>query len=259
MYDHRAGNVITAENNWVRQGQTEKTSLVEYQNPEHTAMPRFWADRVELEASSGTVNSHFLCFKDVTSPTNQRTMISTMLPFTAVVNSAPLVSTDRPPRRECCLLANLNSFAYDFVMRQKISNIHLNFFVVEQVPILPPDAYDEPCPWGRRTKLEKWISERVLKLTCTAVDMLPLAEACDFTGGSFKKEYGGRLNKWDEVERDRLMAELDAAYFHLYGIDRADAEYILSTFKGIHEQSALLPGPRTTAEFILEKYDEMSG
>ena len=42
--------------------------------------------------------------------------------------------------------------------------------------------------------------------------MLPLAEACDFTAGSFKKEYGGRLNKWDEEERAQLMAELDAAY-----------------------------------------------
>ena len=71
--------------------------------------------------------------------------------------------------------------------------------------------------------MESWISERVLKLTCTAEDMLPLAEACGFTGGSFKTEYGGRLNKWDPKERAELLAELDAAYFILYGIDRDDA------------------------------------
>ena len=146
------------------------------------------------------------------------------------------------PVRHCRLLGNLNSFVYDFVMRQKISNVHLNFFIVEQVPTLPPDAYDKRCPWDRRTTLETWISQRVLKLTCTAEDMLPLADACGFTGGSFQAEYGGRLNKWDEAERAELMAELDAAFFHLYGIARDDVEYILSTFKGIHDRQTLLPG-----------------
>ena len=125
--------------------------------------------------------------------------------------------------------------------------------------MLSPDAYAKPCPWSRRkTKLETWISERVLKLTCTAEDMLPLAEACGFTGGSFQSEYGGRLNKWDEAERAVLMAELDAAFFHLYGIGRDDVEYILSTFKGIHDPRLLLPGHVSHAQLIVQKYAEMS-
>jgi hypothetical protein len=52
------------------------------------------------------------------------------------------------------------------------------------------------------------------------------------------------------------MAELDAAYFHLYGIGRDDAEYVLSTFKGIHEPTPLFPGTPTKAEQILALYDE---
>ena len=47
---------------------------------------------------------------------------------------------------------------------------------------------------------------------------------------------------WDEAERAELMAELDAAFFHLYGIARDDVEYILSTFKGIHDEPPLFPG-----------------
>jgi hypothetical protein len=86
--------------------------------------------------------------------------------------------------------------------------------------------------------------------------MLPLAEACDFTSGSFK-EYDGRLNKWNERERAQLMAELDAAYFILYGLDRSDSEYILSTFKGIHDANPLFGG-MSTAEHILDTYDELS-
>jgi len=256
-FDHRAANVVTDTANWVRQGQTLETTLVEWQNPEHLTMPRFWVRSEDVAAQLKSPATHLLAYKDVTSPTNQRTMIAAMIPAIGVVNSAPLVFTSESPRRTSCLLANLNSFAYDFVMRQKISNVHLNFFVVEQVPTLPPDTYAKPCPWSRKKMtLETWISERVLKLSCTAEDMLPLAEACDFTGGSFKKEYGGRLNKWDEAERAQLMAELDAAYFHLYGLARDDAEYILSTFKGIHEPTPLFVDSRTKAERILELYEE---
>jgi len=272
-YDHRAADVVTDESNWVRQGQKLERSLVGHQNPEQLATPRFWVpqDAVAAQGTAGSAEkdpgkrgghsppyTHFLCYKDVTSPTNQRTMIAAMTPFAGIVNSAPIVLTQTSPRRECCLLADFNSFAYDFVMRQKISNVHLNFFIVEQIPSFAPDTYDKPCPWQRRTTLEAWISERVLKLTCTAEDMLPLADACGFTSGSFKTEYGGRLNKWDEAERAELMAELDAAFFHLYSIDRDDAEYILSTFTGIHDVRPLLPGSVSMCERILRKYAEMS-
>jgi hypothetical protein len=120
-----------------------------------------------------------LAYKDVTSPTNQRTMIAASIPLAGVVNSAPLIFAQAAsPRRQCCLLANLNSMAYDFVARQKVGGLHLNFFIVEQLPTLPPDAYEARCPWDRKRTLERWISDRVLKLSCTANDMRPLAEAC---------------------------------------------------------------------------------
>ena len=134
----------------------------------------------------------------------------------------------------------------------------MNYYILSQLPTLPPDTYDKPCPWDHRTTLEAWITERVLKLTCTAEDMLPLAEACDFRSGSFQAEYGGRLNKWDEAERAELTAELDAAFFHLYGIARDDVEYILSTFKGIHDERTLFSGGPTVAQRVVQKYAEMS-
>ena len=90
---------------------------------------------------------------------------------------------------------------------------------------MPPDTYADKCPWSKRETLEHWISERVLKLSCTAEDMIPLAKACDFKGSE-----GGGIQKWREAERMQLRAELDAAFFHLYGVSREDAEYMLSTF-----------------------------
>ena len=257
-FNHRFQHAEFERANWLVQYSVKELTTVELQNPEAKAIPRFWVNESDVVNRFPNEHRAVLAFRDITNPTNTRTFIAAYLPYAGFTNKAILCSTTAGVRPEACLLACWNSFACDFVVRQKLQGKTLNFFIVEQLPILPPDAYDKRCPWDERTTLETWISERVLRLTCTAEDMLPLAEACDFTSGSFRSEYQGRLNKWDEAERAELMAELDAAYFHLYGIDRDDAEYILSTFKGIHDRQPLFPGGVSTRDRILQKYAEMS-
>jgi len=192
----------------------------------------------------------FIGFKDITSATNRRTMIAAAVPWSAVTNHLPLVLTCVERRLELCLLANLNAHVFDYVARQKVGGVTLNFFIVEQLPTLPPDAYAARCPWDRRQTLERWVSERVLKLTCTADDMRPLAEAAGFEAG---------VHKWNDQERAELLAELDAAYLLLYGIKREDAEYVLSTFQGATRQSGALLDGLSPAERVLRQYDRLQG
>jgi len=251
-YDHRAASVIVDATNWMRQGQTEETTSVQHQNPEFAALPRFWIEGSKVDAAlAGSERPAYLCYKDVTSSTNQRTMIAAFLPKVGAMNSAPLVLTGEKIalRQACCLLANINSLAYDFVARQKVGGVHLNFFIVEQLPTLPPEAYAERCPWQKGVKLEKWISDRVLKLTCTANDMRPLAEAAGLDPP---------VHKWKEDERALITAELDAAYFHLYGISRPDAEYVLSTFVAAQKVDGEIFGGSSAASRVLAAYDRLS-
>jgi len=249
-YDHRAASVLVTESNWMRQGQTAATSLVQHQNPEFAVEPRWWVEWTRvLEAIGTAAPPAMLAFKDVTSPTNQRTMIASFIPLAAVANSAPLVFCEGVAdwKTLACFLGNLNSFALDFVARQKVGGVHLNFYIVEQLPVLPPERYAAKCPWQPRTTLERWISDRVLKLTCTADDMRPFAEVCGFKSG---------VHRWDPAERATLRAELDAAYFHLYRIGRADVEYILSTFQGLRESETPSLG-EPGAEQVLRAYDAL--
>lgn len=250
-FDHRAASVRVERANWMRQGQPEETSLVQHQNPEFVVQPRYWVAQDLVSEILGDRPS-VLAYKDVTSATNQRTMIASIIPRSAVVNSAPLVLTgsQMSERLECCLLANFNSLIYDFVARQKVGGLHLNFFIVEQLPTLPPDTYAQRCPWESSRTLETWISERVLKLTCTAEDMIPLAEAARFRH---------RVYQWREQERAQLRAELDAAFFLLYGTSRADVEYILSTFQAIAKEDATHADGGPTRRLILDAYDHLSG
>jgi hypothetical protein len=131
-----------------------------------------------------------------------------------------------------------------------VGNVNLNFFIIEQLPIFPPDTYAKRCPWNSKQTLERWVSDRVLKLTCTSNDMIPLAEAAGFDPP---------VHKWDPQERAELMAELDAAYFLLYGIEREDVEYILTTFQGIDKEESGLFGGQGVYDLILSSYDRLSG
>jgi hypothetical protein len=260
-YDHRAASVVIDEENWVRQGQKAETNSVQHQNPEYTIQPRWWVEESQINLVTSQNQRQWLFgYKDVTSATNERTMISSFLPWVAVVNSAPLIFVDNSvkPKCETCLLANFNSFVFDFIARQKVGSVHLNFFIVEQLPTLPPDTYAEKCPWAKKETLEQWINERVLKLTCTAEDMIPLAQACGFKGSR-----GDGVHIWKESERAVLRAELDAAFFHLYGINRDDVEYILSTFtntglrpEGERGDQQYLWEPHRPAAMILDFYDQ---
>lgn len=261
-FDHRAASIEIADANWMRQAQPVETALVHHANPEFCTIPRWWVEAGEVDEKLSSRIHTTVAYKRITSPTNTRTMIGCALPRSACVNSVclMLVHEEVSSSRECCLLANLNSFAFDFVARQKVGGVDLNFFIVEQLPTLPPDTYADKCPWSKRETLEHWISERVLKLSCTAEDMIPLAKACDFKGSR-----GDGVHIWKEQERAHLRAELDAAYFHLYGIEREDAEYMLSTFTHtgfIPKDNREPDGPAwsrgSIGEQVLESYDALA-
>ena len=194
-YDHRAASVVVDDTKWTRQGQTSATTLVNHQNPEFSAQPRWWIDEIEVKrVLAGHDTTKMLAFKNVTSPTNERTMIISFIPYCGVIHSAPLILTGPKicARLTSCLLGNLNSFIYDFVCRQKIGGINLSYYIINQIPTFPPDFYGERCPWDRRKTLDSWVSERVLKLTCVSEDMRGLAASAGFAE---------ELYRWQEGER----------------------------------------------------------
>ena len=250
-YDHRFASVYIKPENWMIQGQTTVTTLVEHQNPEFFIEPRWWADQSEVSKKLDLPNIQALiAFRNITRATDSRTVLACFIPKVGVINSAPIIlfKKNLPVRLQSCLLANLNAFVLDYVARQKIAHINLNFFLIEQFPIFAPDFYADRCPWDNRQTLEKWISDRALKLTCTSNDMKPLAKAAQFDPP---------IHKWNTAERLDLQAQLDAAFFLLYEIQRADVEYILSTFTGAQKESETIFGPSSIFDRILNHYDRL--
>ncbi|WP_197172477.1 Eco57I restriction-modification methylase domain-containing protein [Novipirellula aureliae] len=80
------------------------------------------------------VPNHFrLAFMDVSSATNTRTMISSLIGFTPSGNKTPLLTTS--PQYTPALAASLNSLAFDYQFRNRLVGTTLNFFIVAEAAI----------------------------------------------------------------------------------------------------------------------------
>ena len=120
----------------------------------------------------------------------------------------------------------------------KVTNLNL-WYIVEQLPVIAPEDYDRQ--FGEKTARDL-VRDHVLRLTYTAHDMAPFARDLG---------YGGPPFIWNEEERRHLRARLDALYFHLYGISREDADYILSTFPIVRRQDEAAFNRYRTRDLIL--------
>src|SRR5262249_34361564 len=70
--------------------------------------------------------------------------------------------------------------------------------------------------------------------------------------------YDGPPFHWDPERRFHLRCELDAAFFHLYGLARADIDYVMDTFPIVRKNEETSQGEYRTKRMILEVYDRMA-
>jgi hypothetical protein len=246
-FDHRAADVTVNTNNLYRPAQPEPLTEKDHSDPARLSSPQYWITSDFL--SQNACPSAVIGFKDVTSPTNERSMIAAFLPVAGYGNNLPVLTCTDSHRTFEMLewLGLLNSFVLDFCARSKIQGQHLNWFIVEQLPVIATEDYAHRV--GKRTAADI-VKDHVLRLTYTAHDMAPFARDMDYVDkdGAVKPPI-----VWDETERRHLRARLDALYFILYGVtDEDDIRYILATFpiverkdRGAHE------GVYLTCELIL--------
>ncbi|HEY3283398.1 MAG TPA: N-6 DNA methylase [Armatimonadota bacterium] len=223
------------------------------QDPAYQVLPRYWVAREDLVARlRGRWDRGWLMgWRDICRATDERTMIASVLPRVACGDTLLLMLPDsRHARLTGPLVANLNSLVLDYAARQKVGGGHLKYHVAKQLPVLPPSAYEALCAWDSSCgELAQWLLPRVVELSYTAWDLQPFAQDCGFDGPPFR---------WDEERRFLLRCELDAAYFHLYGISRDDVEYILGTFPIVKRKEEAKWGEYRTQRVILQVFEAMA-
>jgi len=265
-FDHRLGTYEGQTEAQANVGTLPRLGLEQKTDPECVVQPRYWVPEFSIRneekstedediydagvsarlEAKGWNHDWLLGWRDICRSTDERTMICSLLPRVGTGDTVLLALADF---RSAVLDANLSAFVADYCARQKAAGTHLKYFTFKQLPVLPPENYDRPAPWSGSVVLASWITARVLELSYTAWDMQSLARDLGDDGPPFR---------WDDERRPLLRAELDAAYFHLYGIERDDVDYIMETFPIVKRRDEERFGEYRTKRLILGIYDAMA-
>ena len=232
-YDHRYNSVGFNPDNLHNPYINDPVTVEQHRNPRFYSRPRYWVRDDFVRQKLPEQPGYAIGFRLITRTTDERTMIATITPWAGYGNSLPILipkieGTDDEliskntidAFTDCCPLwaANFSSFAMDFVAKRKLQGTNMNWFVLEQLPVITRLDYDR-C-FGDTTAADL-VRNHVLRLCYTAYDLQPFAQAQGYDG----EPYG-----WDIEVRRHLRARLDALYFILYGLDKDDAAYVMDSF-----------------------------
>lgn len=248
QFDHRAASVRVNEANLHNAALSDEITAEQKADPAFIPMPQYWVPESVVTLPPGL--DWVLCFRDIARATDVRTIIAAAAPRAGYGNKLPLLKpTDQAAYIKAAplMLGNLNALVFDFAARTKVHSTSVNWFIVEQLPVLPLDLYAQ-SKFGPKSA-EDVIRAIVLELTYTATDMAAFARDMGYVDGK------GAVKPpfiWDEDRRLRLRAKLDAVFFHLYGVtDRDDVRYIYSTFPIVEEQEMRAHGRYLSRDLCL--------
>lgn len=243
-YDHRYATYLDSES-------TAELSSSEKSDPYIRSQPRYW---VKSSFFDNLVEKYeekrpwFLVYRDVARSSDIRTIISAAIPFGPASRKLPVLGI-RGDAPGDALLANMNAFVFDYVARQKIGGVSMSFFILKQLPVIPPRIFSEASSWhGGIVSVRKWLLLRVLEQVYNAWDINGFAKDSGWSGPPFR---------WDEKRRLLLRCELDAAFFHLYltaakGGDWCPAESGAS--EDLTRLKQAFPSPRDAVAYIMDTF-----
>ena len=241
QFDHRANSVKYNPDNTINPYLSIAVTDTEHADPAFSPMTQYWIPEQAVSSNMSDKIGWTIAYRRIARPTDTRTMIVATVPKVGLSDSVFLLmpEEDFSAADACLLVANLNSYCFDYVTRHKMPGTNLSWFIVEQLPVIAPDAYDQK--FGNKTARDL-IRDHVLRLTYTAHDMTPFARDLGYEGEPFS---------WDEEERRHLRARLDALYFHLYCLSHDDAQYIFDTFPIVRRNDEAAFGTYRTREMTL--------
>jgi len=197
-----------------------------------------------------------IVYRDITSATNERTIIASVIPDGIVCHNK--LHTIRPyeiqPTKEdlgestlhsayervftdselFAAVGLINSIPFDFLLKTKIDTTVVMYkFTESQVP--------------RLTEGDEWfdyISTRAARLNCYGEEFAEMRE-----------RLGGIEPATEMDERREVQAELDAAAFHAYGLGREQTAFVLDDFHRVQDPRLM---DEDYFETVLAKYDTLA-
>ncbi len=250
FFDHRFSTYQGATQAQLNVGSLPRPSNKQHDDPDLEPLARYWVDRTEVSARlSGRWNRDWLVgWRDITNSGNERTFIPAVLPKSAVGHVFP-VAILADTSAAVCLHALWSSLAFDYVARQKLSGTHMTYNIVKQIACPTPADFNAEVGWQPKDSLADWLTPYVLELSYTSRRLRPYAQELGDAGPPFH---------WDPGRRPLLRADLDAAFLHVYGLDRTEAEHVLDSFTVVRKYDERDCGEYRTKRLVMEAYERMA-
>ena len=180
--------------------------------------------------------------REIARSTDERTAIATLLPPGVLCGHT--ISVERKPARRpnaaaLLLVGVMNSFAFDWLVRQKAA-IHVSLYILSELPApqLEPTA-------------ERLLAHGSLRLCCNHRGFAPLWQ--EQFGEAWRESLP--RGSWPvlaaDVDRWRVRASMDAVVAHAYSLNRTQYERILASFS--HKSFPAAPA------LCLAAFDELVG
>ncbi|QIG46067.1 N-6 DNA methylase [Nocardioides anomalus] len=253
-YDHRYTTYEGASAAQLNKGALPHLSAADHDDPDHESLSRYWVSEEALnqflDAKGWLRHSWLLGWRDIAASVNERTFIPSLIP--RVPASGLWFAIPRSASAAAQLLALWSSFVWDYLTRQKMTGTHVTIFLTKQLAAPPPEVFEEVPAWSTES-LSEFVRARVFELTYTSRRLASFAAEGEPKRSEVRAPY-----RWLPKRRDHLAAELDAAMFHVYGLDRADAEHVLDSFFVVRKYEERDHGEFRTKRLVLAAYDAMA-
>lgn len=182
-----------------------------------------------------------LAFRDITSSTNERTAIFSILPYGSRAETArcDLRPASHPLTVTLLLVACGNTFSFDYAARLRVTG-HLSFFILDALPL--PGA--NPLSMARRT-----LCHACVRLLAKHMGFKALWDAEMSNNWREPKPKHTWPVLASDDERWDVRAAIDAVVADAYGLTREQYAHVLSSFS--HKSYPKAP------ELCLARFDEL--
>jgi hypothetical protein len=249
-FDHRFSTYRGATQAQLNVGSLPRPSDEEHDDPDLEPLARYWIEQTEVTTrlDDRWDRAWLLGWRDIARSSDSRTFVPCVLPSTAVGHKFPLAFPSQPADAPQ-LHAVWSSLVFDYVARQKVSGSGMTYFIVKQLACPTPATFARPTKWWAEQTLADWVRPYVLELSYTSWRLKPYAVDLGDDGPPFR---------WDPERRALLRADLDAAFLHVYGLTREEAEHVLDSFPVVRKYDERDHGEYRTKRLVLEAYDHMA-
>jgi hypothetical protein len=179
--------------------------------------PQFLIGLENYRKNDSAIQGLKVAFRDIARSTDERTFIGGLLPDLPCGNVLGVLGSHR--KHAWALLSCMNSYAFDWNVRQRIGGTHLNLFVIQELPLLLLGKI-EAAP-----SLLKLLGS----LCFISAKFAPIWSEIQLQMVDNPVEQPSWKGLWAiaPYERLRLRCILDAVVAELYGLDYEDFAWIL--------------------------------